>query len=125
MSTLESLTAQIVQMASTADNSLRYRLSGQLQRLARAIATPRQIMQHYGYTYTEQVMAKIAVDLDIFSILSKSEGPMKTEDVASKTGGDPALISTMSQTLWPEQLVLMPARSYIETPCLKRHHQRD
>ena len=70
MSTIDSLLAQLEGAASTADLSLRYRLSGQLQRLARSIATPRQLMQHYGYTYTEQVAARIAADLDLFTILA-------------------------------------------------------
>ena len=92
MSAIESLISQIGEAASTADLSLRYRLSGQLRRLATQIATPRQIMQHYGYMYTEQVIAKAAADLDIFAILAQSESPLTTEDVASKCGGDPTLI---------------------------------
>ena len=72
---------------------MRYRLSRQLQRLARSIATPRQSIQHYGYLYTEQVVAKAASDLDIFSILAQSAAPMTTADISSKSGGDAALIS--------------------------------
>ena len=97
MSTIESLISQLERAASTADLTLRYKLSGQLQRLARAIATPRQTMQHFGYTYTEQVIAKAAADLGLFEILSQSEGPLKTDEVASKSGADPALIGLATE----------------------------
>ena len=55
-------------------------------------------MQHFGYTYTEQVAARIAADLDIFSILSQSGKPLKSEDIASKCEGDPALIGSKTGT---------------------------
>ena len=89
---IESLLSQLAQAASTEDLSIRHQLSGQLQKLARSIATPRQIMQHYGYTYTEQVVARIAADLNLFAILAESDDLLKTEDIASKSGGDPTLI---------------------------------
>ncbi|PQE06383.1 O-methyl transferase B protein [Rutstroemia sp. NJR-2017a WRK4] len=99
MSIIESLVSQLAEAAKTADLSVRYQLSGELQRLARSIATPRQVMQHYGHLYTEQVVARIANDLKIFSILSESDGPLKTEQVASKCGGDPALIDRILRHL--------------------------
>jgi hypothetical protein len=92
MANIESLLEQVQQAASTADSSLRFRLSNQLQRLARSIATPRQTMQSFGYAYTEQVAAKIAGDLDLFSILAQSNGPSNINEIAEKTGGDPTLI---------------------------------
>src|SRR4051812_30913163 len=99
MSTIESLVSQLAEAAKTADLSVRYRLSGELQRLARSIATPRQVMQHYGHLYTEQVVARIANDLNIFTILTESDGPLKTEELASKCGGDPALIGQRNRSL--------------------------
>ena len=116
MSTIDSLLSQLGQAASTADLSLRYQLSGQLQRLARSIATPRQTMQHYGYLYTEQVVARIAADLDIFTILAQSEGPLRTNDVASKSGGDPLLIGSKYRAS-RQIFILISARSHLETSC--------
>ena len=49
-------------------------------------------MQHFGYTYTEQAVARAATDLDLFAILAQSEGPLSTEDIARKSGGDLVLI---------------------------------
>lgn len=92
MSTIESLLTQLAQAANSADPSLRHQLSDQLQLLARSISTPRQIMHHYGYTYTEQVVSRIASDLNIFAILVENDGPIKTEEIANKTHADPALI---------------------------------
>jgi hypothetical protein len=92
MSAIESLLSQLGEAASTADLSLRFKLSAQLQSLAHSIATPTQIMQHYGYMYTEQLVVKIAADLDLFTILAESEGPLKIEDIASKTGADSSLL---------------------------------
>lgn len=89
--TLESLLSQVTLLASNADLSLRYKISNQLSQLARSIATPRQIMTGHGFMYTEQVMVKIASDLDIFTILTQSETSLKTEDIASTCGCDPVL----------------------------------
>ncbi|KAM3071367.1 hypothetical protein ACMFMG_008959 [Clarireedia jacksonii] len=99
MSVIESLISQLEEAAKTVDLSVRYRVSGQLQRLARSIATPRQVMQHYGHLYTEQVAARIANDLNIFGILTENDGPLKAEEVASKCGCDPALIDRILRHL--------------------------
>lgn len=90
--TVEELLSQLGHAVSNADLSVRYRVSAKLQGLARSIATPRQTIQHYGYLYTEQVMARVAADLDLFTILAQSDEPMTTEEITSKCGGDPALI---------------------------------
>lgn len=89
--TIESLISQIEVLAGSADLSLRYKLAGQLSRLASSIATLRQIMQQHGYMYAEQAMFKIASDLDIFTILAQSENPMRVEDIASRCGCDAGL----------------------------------
>ncbi|KAF7948887.1 hypothetical protein EAE96_008069 [Botrytis aclada] len=86
MSSIETLVSEIEQIASTADLSIRYWLSEQLRRLSRSIATPRQVMQYHGYMYTEHVVAKIAVDLDLFVILAENDGPLNTEEIAKKCG---------------------------------------
>ena len=98
MSTIESLLSQLRQAASTADLSLRFKLSEELQRLARSVATPRQMIRQYGYMYTDQAIARVAADLDIFTILVQSEGPLKTADIAAKSGGGPALIGLQSSS---------------------------
>jgi hypothetical protein len=96
MSAVESLLSQLAEAAKTTDLSVRYRLSRELQRLSRSVATPRQVMQHYGHLYTEQVVARIANDLHIFTILTESDGPLRTEEVASKCGADPTLIGSQN-----------------------------
>ena len=92
MANIESLLSKLEQAVGTTDLSTRYQLSRRLQGLARSIATPRQTMQHYGYTYTEQVVARTAADLDLFTLLAQSEDPLKTEEIASKSGAAPPLI---------------------------------
>ena len=124
MSTIESLLSQLAQAATTADLSLRYQLSGQLQRLARSIATPRQTMQHYGYMYTEQAVARIAADLDLFTILAQSEGALRTEDIASKSGADPKLIGLENRAS-QQTLMLTSARSHLEASCFDVHDCRN
>ncbi|KAL9622889.1 MAG: hypothetical protein Q9160_002815 [Pyrenula sp. 1 TL-2023] len=99
MSTIDSLLAQLEEAATKAEFSVRYQLSGQLQRLARSIATPRQLMQHYGYTYTEQVAARIAADLGLFTILTQSKDPLTTDEIATKSGGDPTLVDRVLRHL--------------------------
>lgn len=44
-------------------------------------------------------MAKIGVDLDIFSILNKSEKPLSLVDLAEKSGAAPALLGHILRTL--------------------------
>ncbi|TVY21109.1 Demethylsterigmatocystin 6-O-methyltransferase [Lachnellula arida] len=99
MSTIESLLSQLRQAAATADLSVRYHLSKDLQRLATAVATPRQVMQHYCYTYTAQAVARIAVDLKLFAILTQSNTLLKTEDIAGKAGADPTLTDRLLRHL--------------------------
>jgi hypothetical protein len=93
MSNIESLLSQLTEAASTADLSVRFKLSEQLQSLAHSITTPTQIMQHYGYMHTKQMVVKITADLDLFKILAESDGPLKTEGIASKTSADSSLLS--------------------------------
>ena len=49
-------------------------------------------MLHHGYSYTEHAVAKIAADLNIFSVLIEAEAPMNTDSLATKVGCDPALL---------------------------------
>jgi hypothetical protein len=83
---------QLAEAASTADLPVRFKLSAQLQSLAHSIATLTQITQHYGYMHAEQIVVKIAADLDLFKILAESNGPLKTEDIANKTSADSSLL---------------------------------
>lgn len=92
MAAIESLISQIKDTAKTDDLSLRFKLSVRLQSLAHSIATPEQIVQHYGYMFTEQLVARIAADLDLITIIAKNKGPMKVEDIAINTGADPRLL---------------------------------
>ncbi|CAD6448723.1 35c97764-98e9-4b0b-85eb-c879caea947e [Sclerotinia trifoliorum] len=99
MSTIESLLSQLKEAARTADLSVRFQLSEQLLALSRSVATPRQILQYHGYLYSEHVTAKIAVDLDLFTILAENNGPLNTEDVSKKCGGDLTLIDRILKHL--------------------------
>lgn len=84
MSSIETLLSEIEEIASTADLSIRHRLSEKLRCLSCSIATPRQAMQYHGHMYTEHVVARIAADLDLFTILTENDGPLNTEEIAKK-----------------------------------------
>ena len=120
MSTIDSLLSELRQAASTTDLSLRCQFSGQLQRLARSVATPRQSMQLFGHTYTEQRVARIAADLEFFTILAVSEDSLRTKDVASKGGGDPILIGSEYRAS-QQNLILTSARSHLKIFCFDVH----
>lgn len=94
MSNMKSCLSQLELLASenTGDLALRFKLSARLQQLAHSVATPTQIMQHYGYMHTEQVVAKIAADLDLFTILAESQDSMKVDKIALRTGADASLL---------------------------------
>lgn len=94
MSAVESLLSQLEEAVGTADLSqeFRFRLSTQLDSLSRSIATPRQVIQHYGYMFTEQLVVNIAHDLNIFPILAESRSALNVNDIASKTRADPSLL---------------------------------
>ena len=94
VSTMDSLFDQIKGFLNNADVAVRHQACEKLHELAMSIATPRQTMIYYGYMYTEHAMAQTAVDLGLFEILDESKAPLKTEEIASKTGGSPALIGT-------------------------------
>lgn len=94
MSTVQSLLSQLEEAISTTELSLdqRFKLSTQLKGLAHSIATPRQVIQHYGYMFTEQLVVNIAADLDLFTILAESGSPLNVKDIANKTGADALLL---------------------------------
>lgn len=95
MSAIQSLISQLEETLSTTDLSLdlRFKLSTQLESLAHSIATPKQIVQHYGYMFTGQMVAKIAADLDLFTILAENGNALHVDDIATKTGADSLLLS--------------------------------
>jgi hypothetical protein len=95
MSTIQSLLSQLEEALSTTKLSFdpRFKLSTQLKSLAHSIATLRQVIQHYGYMFTEQLVVKIAADLGLFTILAKSRSYSTVEDIATKTEADPLLLS--------------------------------
>lgn len=88
----DSLIEQLTKAASTVHSTVHFKLGEQLQQLARSIATPRQQMLHLGFTYTEQAMAKIAVDLNLFSVLAEVAGALEIDSIASIVGCDAALL---------------------------------
>lgn len=96
MAAIQSLFSQLEEAVKTADLSLdaRFKLSTQIKSLAHSIATPRQIIQHYAYMHTEQVVVKIVADLDIFQILTESKSSLTVEEIAAKTGADALLLGT-------------------------------
>ena len=89
---MDGLLSQIKDIASNADVTVRHQISEKLRELALSVATPRQTMIYYGYMYTEQAMARTAVELGIFTILGESKTPLRREEIASKSNGDPAVI---------------------------------
>ena len=64
----------------------------------------------------EQIVARFAAALDLFTILAQSEGPLRTKDVSSKSGGDPLLIGSEYRAS-QHNLILTSARSHLETSC--------
>lgn len=94
MSKIQSLLSQLEEALKSKELTLaeRFRLSTQIISFGHSIATPRQTIQHYGYMFTEQLVVKIAADLDLFSILSESKDPMNITEIASKTGADALLL---------------------------------
>lgn len=97
MSKIQSLLSQLEEVLKSEDLTLeeRFKLSTQIKSLGHSIATPRQTIQHYGYMFTEQLVVKIAADLDLFSILSESKEPLNVTEIASKTGADALLLGML------------------------------
>ena len=89
---MDSLLTQVQELALKADLSARQRICSKLRDLAASIASPESIKLQYGCMFSEQAVAKTAVDLGLFKILDKNQTPMSPNDVALQSGGDPALI---------------------------------
>ena len=73
-------------------------------------------MEHYDHTFTEHVVARITADLELFTILAQSKGPLRTKDVASKSSDDPLLTGSEYRAS-QQNLMLISARSHLETSC--------
>ncbi|KAI0885902.1 S-adenosyl-L-methionine-dependent methyltransferase [Annulohypoxylon maeteangense] len=96
--TLESAVAVLEKLASDptatrtalgADNELRKRLLSATLSLIPELETSAEACQRFLYNILELPMARIAVDLNIFSLLKESSTPLSTAELAKQTGKNP------------------------------------
>ncbi|KAF2194084.1 S-adenosyl-L-methionine-dependent methyltransferase [Zopfia rhizophila CBS 207.26] len=91
ISSLEELARSAPQELHDQDG-LRKRLLDAVQKLVPEIETPAEMSQRLLYLPCEIMGAKIGVDLDIFNVLSASDRPLSTEELAQNCGAESALL---------------------------------
>ncbi|KAL7623125.1 hypothetical protein AAE478_006806 [Parahypoxylon ruwenzoriense] len=91
VSALENLVAEpsTIPTAVGADDQLRKRLLSTIQKLVPELETPSEACQRILYNALELPTARIAVDLNIFNLLSQSTTPLSTKELANKSGKNP------------------------------------
>ncbi|KAI1400582.1 S-adenosyl-L-methionine-dependent methyltransferase [Hypoxylon fuscum] len=72
-----------------ADDQLRKRFLSAIQKLVPELETAAESSQRLLYNALELPTARIAVDLNLFSLLKDSPAPLSTEDIAKMSGQNP------------------------------------
>lgn len=82
---VNQLADQIKKLAATADETTRRNISSTLRQLTVEVESPGESVQRILYPLILHSVCAIANDLNLFEILSDSDGPMTTEELAEKT----------------------------------------
>jgi len=96
---LDRMVNQIRDTATTADQATREKLVNKLRNLAVDLETPAETVQRVLYPAILPALCRVGIKLDLFEILSKSDGPITTTELAGKTKCDPVLMSRILRYL--------------------------
>ncbi|MCJ1382181.1 hypothetical protein MMC17_005293 [Xylographa soralifera] len=96
---MDEALAHLKSLASTADGTARKKLLDSLRDLQLSLETPNDTINRIAYLPLQLAAAHISIDLDLFGILVRSDAPLSSGDLATRTGTDPAFISRLARYL--------------------------
>ncbi|TGO85584.1 hypothetical protein BPOR_0383g00100 [Botrytis porri] len=99
MEAIKTLTKEIQNAAATADEANLKELLGSLRNLQYSIEKPEDTMQRVIHLHLVIAITRTAVNLKLFNFFDDSDGPMGLQDLASRTGADPALLARILRML--------------------------
>lgn len=81
---------------SSGDERQRQKLLATSHELLRAIESPKERIARMCYADIYLFIAtRVLVDLDVFNIVARADGPVSVEKLGEKTGADPALLARL------------------------------
>ncbi|THV52662.1 hypothetical protein BGAL_0073g00370 [Botrytis galanthina] len=89
---MDTITAQIQNLAANADEAARKKLLDTLRNLQYSIETPHDTLQRFAGLHLQITAARIGVDLGIFDAIQESKDPISVETLALKTNAAPELL---------------------------------
>ncbi|MCJ1400195.1 hypothetical protein MMC11_003399 [Xylographa trunciseda] len=96
---MDEALAHLKSLASTADKTARKKLLDSLRDLELSLETPIDTINRIAYLPLQLVAARISIELNLFGILVKSDAPLSSGDIATRTGTDPVFISRLARYL--------------------------
>ncbi|TGO38262.1 hypothetical protein BHYA_0078g00140 [Botrytis hyacinthi] len=99
MEAIKTLAKEIQNSAATADEAGRKELLDPLRDLQYSIEKPEDTIQRVIHLHLVIAITRTAVDLKLLNILGDSDGPQRLQDLAVRTGADPALLGRILRML--------------------------
>ncbi|MCJ1394031.1 hypothetical protein MMC18_006909 [Xylographa bjoerkii] len=96
---MDETLAHLKSLASTATENARRKLLDDLRALQASLETPSDTINKFAYLPLQLAAAHICIDLDLFGILVRSDTPLSSGDLATRTGADPVFISRLTRYL--------------------------
>ena len=102
---MDSIIAQVKTLVDGASLEARRKVVDSLRDLALSLEGPEDTYNRMETTFLDAAMAKVALDLKLFDILSANKGAMTTSELAEKTGAAPVLLSRLLRCMASSRLV--------------------
>ncbi|OJJ42407.1 hypothetical protein ASPZODRAFT_137320 [Penicilliopsis zonata CBS 506.65] len=122
---LDKTRALVEEHLSTGSLSSRIQAQDQVQKLVWALEQPRDAIMKLAYGPAVTMALKIALDLNIFSVLAPATSPVPLAELAAAKQADPLLVERVLRVLVAKGIVNEPAPAeYLPTAVAKELTQR-
>ncbi|KAL4787895.1 S-adenosyl-L-methionine-dependent methyltransferase [Aspergillus varians] len=96
---MDSIINQVKALASGADDTARKHILDSLRDLSYSLEVPTDTLQRICYTPMQPALARVALDLKLFNLLSESEEPLTVGYLATKTAAAQGLLGRILRYL--------------------------
>ncbi|KFA45947.1 hypothetical protein S40293_07288 [Stachybotrys chartarum IBT 40293] len=90
---MDAALAQIKHLAAVGGESARRQLIDTLHDLAYSLEDPNDTVHRYGYLHLQTAAVKTGFDLGLFKYMVEANGPVTVDQIATKTGAEPAFLT--------------------------------
>ncbi|KAL5337752.1 S-adenosyl-L-methionine-dependent methyltransferase [Aspergillus crustosus] len=96
---MDSIANQVKALSNGADDATRKHILDSLRDLSYSLEVPTDTLNRICYATIQPALARVAVDLKLFDILSSSKDPLTVGYLATKTGAAPGLLGRILRYL--------------------------